>query len=29
LLEPLYNWFSEGLDTQDLLQAKAVLEKLQ
>jgi hypothetical protein len=26
LLEPIYDWFTEGLDTADLLEAKALLE---
>jgi predicted ATPase len=26
LLAPVYAWFSEGFDTQDLKQAKALLE---
>ena len=28
LLAPVYGWFSEGLETQDLKQAKAVLDQL-
>ena len=28
LLAPIYNWFTEGFDTQDLEEAKAVLEEL-
>jgi predicted ATPase len=28
LLAPLYGWFTEGLDTADLQEAKAVLEDL-
>ena len=28
LLEPIYDWFSEGFDTQDLRGAKALLEEL-
>jgi Cdc6-like AAA superfamily ATPase len=28
LLEELYNWFTEGFDTADLLEAKALLEEL-
>lgn len=28
LLQPVYDWFSEGLDTQDLLDAKALLVEL-
>jgi predicted ATPase len=28
LLAPVYNWFTEGLDTHDLKQAKALLEEL-
>jgi len=27
LLAPLYNWFTEGFDTLDLKQAKALLEE--
>jgi predicted ATPase len=29
LLAPLYGWFSEGLDTADLQEAKALLEELE
>jgi predicted ATPase len=28
LLSPVYNWFTEGFDTKDLQEAKALLEKL-
>jgi predicted ATPase len=28
LLAPIYGWFSEGFDTPDLKQAKAVLDEL-
>ena len=28
LLAPLYHWFTEGFDTADLQEAKAVLEEL-
>ena len=28
LLAPVYNWFTEGFDTQDLKDAKALLEGL-
>jgi class 3 adenylate cyclase/tetratricopeptide (TPR) repeat protein len=28
LLAPVYNWFTEGFDTKDLKEAKALLEKL-
>jgi predicted ATPase len=28
LLAPIYRWFTEGFDTADLLEAKALLEKL-
>jgi predicted ATPase len=28
LLAPVYHWFTEGLDTKDLKQAKALLESL-
>jgi DNA-binding SARP family transcriptional activator/tetratricopeptide (TPR) repeat protein len=28
LLEPIYNWFTEGFDTADLIEAKALLEEL-
>ena len=27
LLQPLYDWFTEGFDTQDLKDAKALLEE--
>ena len=29
LLAPVYNWFTEGFDTADLQEAKALLEELQ
>jgi hypothetical protein len=29
MLAELYNWFTEGLDTADLKDAKALLEELQ
>ena len=29
LLAPVYNWFTEGFDTTDLQDAKALLEALQ
>ena len=29
LLTPVYNWFTEGLDTPDLVDAKALLDQLQ
>ncbi len=29
LLAPVYNWFTEGFDTKDLKEAKALLEELQ
>ena len=29
LLSEIYNWFTEGFDTKDLQEAKALLEKLQ
>ena len=29
LLAPLYPWFTEGFDTVDLQEAKALLEELQ
>jgi hypothetical protein len=29
LLAPIYNWFTEGFDTKDLIEAKALLEKLE
>jgi predicted ATPase len=28
LLAPIYNWFTEGVDTADLQEAKALLEEL-
>jgi hypothetical protein len=28
LLSEIYNWFTEGLDTKDLQEAKALLEEL-
>ena len=28
LLAPVYNWFTEGFDTTDLKEAKALLEAL-
>ena len=28
LLAPVYGWFTEGFDTADLLEAKALLEEL-
>ena len=28
LLEPVYGWFTEGFDTLDLKEAKALLEEL-
>jgi predicted ATPase len=28
LLAPIYNWFTEGFDTIDLQEARALLEKL-
>jgi len=28
LLSPVYNWFTEGFDTADLVQAKALLKEL-
>ena len=28
LLAPVYSWFTEGLDTRDLKEAKALLEEL-
>ena len=28
LLAPVYNWFTEGFDTLDLKEAKALLEEL-
>jgi hypothetical protein len=29
LLKPVYDWFTEGFDTKDLKQAKALLDKLE
>jgi predicted ATPase len=29
VLAPIYNWFTEGLDTPDLVDAKALLDQLQ
>ena len=29
LLAPVYNWFTEGFDTNDLQEAKALLDELQ
>ena len=29
LLTPVYGWFTEGFDTRDLKEAKALLEELQ
>jgi predicted ATPase len=29
LLEPIYNWFTEGFDTPDLKDAKALLDELE
>jgi predicted ATPase len=29
LLAPVYNWFTEGFDTADLQEAKALLEVLE
>ena len=29
LLEPVYNWFTEGFDTKDLKEAQALLEELE
>jgi predicted ATPase len=29
LLAPVYNWFTEGFDTKDLQDARALLEELQ
>jgi len=29
LLAPVYGWFTEGFDTRDLKEAKALLEELQ
>jgi predicted ATPase len=28
LLTPVYNWFTEGLDTRDLKEARALLDEL-
>jgi predicted ATPase len=28
LLDPVYGWFTEGFDTRDLKEAKALLEEL-
>ena len=28
LLAPIYGWFTEGFDTRDLIEAKALLEEL-
>jgi hypothetical protein len=28
LLAPVYNWFTEGFDTQDLKDARALLDQL-
>ena len=28
LFEPVYNWFTEGFDTKDLKEAKALLDEL-
>jgi predicted ATPase len=28
LLAPIYNWFTEGFDTPDLMEAKALLDTL-
>jgi predicted ATPase len=28
LLAPIYGWFTEGFDTRDLKEAKALLEEL-
>jgi predicted ATPase len=28
LLAPVYNWFSEGFETSDLIEAKATLDQL-
>jgi predicted ATPase len=28
LLAPVYGWFTEGIDTRDLKEAKAVLDEL-
>ena len=29
LLAPVYGWFTEGFDTQDLKEAKALLDELE
>ena len=29
LLAPIYGWFTEGFDTRDLKEAKALLEELE
>jgi predicted ATPase len=29
LLAPVYGWFTEGFDTRDLKEAKALLEELE
>jgi predicted ATPase len=29
LLAPIYNWFTEGFETKDLKEAKALLDQLQ
>ena len=29
LLAPVYGWFTEGFDTLDLMEAKALLDELQ
>jgi hypothetical protein len=28
LLEPIHNWFTEGFDTADLIEARALLQQL-
>ena len=28
LLKPVYDWFTEGFDTKDLIEAKALLDQL-
>ena len=28
LLSPVYEWFTEGFDTRDLMEAKALLQEL-
>jgi predicted ATPase len=28
MLQPIYAWFTEGFDTRDLVEAKALLEEL-